>query len=699
MASEREVPTAADPEQFHRALDTLPCLIWTALPDGQVEFFNRRYLDYFGLDVEECLVRWHEGVHPDDRPALFEEWQRVLVSGESGRVESRLRRFDGVYRRFMIRSSPLRDSAGRIVRWYGVNTDIEDQTRAECALEADLANRKRAEALLADENRLLEMIARGCSLSVVLEALCELVERSIGGCHCTVLLVDPTWKFRHGAAPSLPSRYNEFLDGQPIRTEGGPCAMAASMKTQVISADLASDPRWTASEWRTLALELGLRSCWSTPVFSGDLKVLGTFAIYHREPSAPAAADQEIIRQFTQIASIAIERNRSEAALRQSEAFLVKAQTLSLTGSFSWNVTAEEITWSKELYRMFGFDPSEPVTLERIAARLHPDDLPQFDDMLRRANGDGSDFDYEHRLVLPDGSLKHVHVLAHGTRDREGHLLYIGAAQDVTERRLSDIALDKVRAELARMARITSLGALTASIAHEVNQPLAGVITNASTCLRMLGASPPNVEGALETARRTIRDGNRAADVISRLRALFGKQGGGSPESMDLNDSAREIIALSSSELQRHRISVFSDLDPDLPQVTGDRVQLQQVILNLLLNAMEAMDRTKDRPRVVAIRTVRKDHDRVELSVHDSGVGFGGQDPEALFETFRTTKDGGMGIGLAVSRSIIERHGGQLWAEPNPEAGATFSFWVPRALDATIPASPEPPPSIASRNH
>jgi C4-dicarboxylate-specific signal transduction histidine kinase len=232
---------------------------------------------------------------------------------------------------------------------------------------------------------------------------------------------------------------------------------------------------------------------------------------------------------------------------------------------------------------------------------------------------------------------------------------------------------------------VTTLGALTASIAHEVNQPLAGIITNASTCLRMLAADPPNIEGARETARRAIRDGNRAADVIKRLRALFANTGTVT-ELVDLNEATREVLALSSSELQRGGALVRADLAEELPPVTGDRVQLQQVILNLVLNASEAMSPVEDRPRQLLLRTERDDGNGVRLTVQDAGTGFDPSYQERLFDAFYTTKSDGMGIGLSVSRSIIESHHGCLWAEPNDGPGATFAFSLPGAVERVAPA-------------
>jgi PAS domain S-box-containing protein len=253
-------------------------------------------------------------------------------------------------------------------------------------------------------------------------------------------------------------------------------------------------------------------------------------------------------------------------------------------------------------------------------------------------------------------------------------------SEEVTERRRMEEALNKARSELAHVSRVTSLGALTASIAHEINQPLSGIITNASTCLRMLATDPPQVEGARETARRTIRDGNRMSAVISRLRALFSKKEP-TTESVNLNDAVLEVIALSIVELQKNRVILYPELADDLPLVSGDRVQFQQVILNLLRNGSDAMRTVEDRPRQLVIRTERDDGDRVRLTVQDAGVGFDPQAADRLFDAFYTTKEDGMGIGLSVSRSIIERHHGRLWATLNDGPGAAFSFSIPRSYE------------------
>ena len=372
------------------------------------------------------------------------------------------------------------------------------------------------------------------------------------------------------------------------------------------------------------------------------------------------------------------ERKWAEDELRRSEAFLAEGQHLGQIGSFSWRVATDEITWSAQFYRIYELEIGVPVTLELIRSRVHPEDVSLIEKMkmMNQAREDGHDFEWQYRLLMPDHSIKYMHAVAHATRDQDGQLEYIASVQDVTARRLAEEARDKARSELTHVARVMSLGTLTASIAHELNQPLSGIVTNASTCMRMLAADPPNVDGARETARRTIRDGNRASEVITRLRALFSKKEA-TNESVDLNDATREVLALSSSELQRNRVILQQELADDLPSVTGDRVQLQQVILNLLRNASDAMSGVDDRPRQLLIRTEGDEDDHVRLTVKDAGVGFAPQAADRLFESFYTTKNDGMGIGLSVSRSIIESHHGRLWATPNNGPGVTFSFSIP----------------------
>lgn len=664
-----EVRTSED--RLRTIVDAMPGFVWSATPEGSADFFNQRWCDYTGIEMTDAFGScWQLTIHPDDTDQLRAHWQSLLESGEAGEAEARLRRHDGTYRWFLIRTDPLRDSTGRLVKWYGQNTDIEE--------------RKRAEMLLAGEKRVLGMMAGGSSIASILEALCELVESMIDGSLCSVVLVDPRRirrsqqasqliRLQSGAAPHLPACLLEGTDGRPLDEGFDPVATAVTRNEQVIVPDLAHEGRW--GSWCSKAVSHGLRANWSIPIQSTTGATLGVLSILHRERKVPTATHQNFITQFTQLASIAIERARGEAALKQSEAFLAKAQQLSLTGTFSWHVPTDEIAWSEEVYRIYELDPAITPTFDLIDARLHPDDMQSHHGTIEHQRKAGTDFEHEHRLLMPDGSVKYLYLVAHATRDENGGLTYIAAVQDVTQRRLSEEVLGKVRSELAHVARVATLGAVTASIAHEVNQPLAGIITNASTCLRMLGSEPPNIDGARETARRTIRDGNRASDVIKRLRALFVNKEV-TAEAVDLNEATREVIAMLVGELQRSGVVIHPELDNDLPSVLGDRVQLQQVILNLLANAAEAMHGVANRSRHLVIRTCR-DGDLVRLAVQDTGAGFDADDAERLFQAFYTTKNEGMGIGLSISRSIIESHSGRLWATRNDGPGATFSFAIP----------------------
>ena len=381
------------------------------------------------------------------------------------------------------------------------------------------------------------------------------------------------------------------------------------------------------------------------------------------------------------------EQKRAARALRRSEAFLAEGQRLSHIGSLSWCAATGEVTLSEQLYRIYELESGRSATLEMMRSRVHPEDIGLLDKMVDHARGNALDFEWHYRLSMPDHSIKYLQAVAHAMEDEHGQLEYIATVQDVTARRLSEDALDKTRAQLAHVARVESLGVLTASIAHEVNQPLSGIITNANACLRMLDADPANIDGAREATRRMVRDGNRASDVISRLRALFSKKAF-TFELLDLNEVTREVIALSLSYLQRNRVALKSELCDDLPSVTGDRIQLEQVILNLLRNACDAMAGVHDRPRLLLVKTEREDGDCVRVSVRDAGVGVDPQSLNKLFDAFYTTKSDGMGIGLSVSRSIIEGHRGRLWAESNDGPGATFSFSIPGAQESPTEAQP-----------
>jgi PAS domain S-box-containing protein len=419
------------------------------------------------------------------------------------------------------------------------------------------------------------------------------------------------------------------------------------------------------------------RSVFCLPIMN-QAKLIGALYLENRSPRVFAPARTAVLRLLASQAAISLENSRLYRDLAERESRIRRLVDANIIGIFIWELEGRILEANDAFLSMLGYDREDLV-----AGRLHWTDLtpPEWRDRDERQwmpelRLKGRLQPFEKEYFRKDGNRVPV-LIGVATFEETGNhgVAYV---LDLTERKRAQDAMSKASAELARVSRITALSALTASIAHEVNQPLSGIITNASTCLRMLDSSPPNIDGARQTAQRTIRDGNRASDVIARLRALFSKREF-TLESLDLNDAAREVIALSSNDLQRNRIILEPELADDLPPVTGDRIQLQQVILNLLRNASDAMVDVHDRARELLIRTEREEGDRVRLTIRDAGTGLSPESLTLLFDPFYTTKSGGMGIGLFVSRSIIERHHGRLWAEPNEGApGATFSFSIPR---------------------
>jgi PAS domain S-box-containing protein len=369
------------------------------------------------------------------------------------------------------------------------------------------------------------------------------------------------------------------------------------------------------------------------------------------------------------------DRKQVEDALRRSEAYLSEAQKLSQTGSFGWDVPSGKIRWSDEAYRIFDYYRTIEPSIALVLERTHPDDRASLQRLLKRVCSDRQNWSVEHRLLMPDGSVKHIHVVAHATSEAANGLEYVGALMDVTDAKHAEEALHQAQAELAHVTRVTTLGELTASIAHEVNQPLAAVVTNGEACLRWLGNEPPDLEEARGAVARIIRDGNRASEVVRRLRALTKKT---DPQKtpLDINDVVHDVVALVQREVLSHRVWLRFNLDADLPPVFGDRVQLQQVIINLMMNGIEAMVGVTERPRELLIRSRRHEGGHVLVAVQDSGIGINSEHLDRLFTAFFTTKTDGMGMGLSICRSIVEAHGGEMWVSPNDGPGATFQFTI-----------------------
>src|SRR6266581_8782010 len=425
-------------------IDHMPALAWACRPDGTTALLNQRWLDYTGLSLAQALDGgWQGPIHPDDRGTLRETWARLLASGAPGEAEVRLRRFDGAYRWCLLRAVPVRDELGHLVHWSGTTTDIEDRKQAEAALQW-------SKALLAGEKRVLEMIAHGEALPRILEALCRVVEAQSSDILSSCLVLDAHGThLRHAAAPRLPQSYIDAIDGVAIGPTGGSCITAAYRAAPVVVSDIAADPLWAA--YRHLPLAHGLRACWSTPILSAEGTVLGTFAMYYREPRSPSPHDLSVLAQVAAVAAVAIKQKQAEASLRRSEAYLAEAQRLSHTGSFAWRVGSGATVWSEEMYRIVGYDRAITPTMDLVLQRLHPDDLAWVQQTLDGACRDGKDWELEPRLLMPDGAVKYIHVVAHAGRDESGHLEFVGAVMDVTERKRAEKQLRQDEQELRRI--------------------------------------------------------------------------------------------------------------------------------------------------------------------------------------------------------------------------------------------------------
>ncbi|QAY79059.1 PAS domain-containing protein [Sphingosinicella sp. BN140058] len=640
----------ASEQTLRLTIDTIPALVWSAEADGTADFFNQHYLDYVGRTRDNLAAwQWIGLVHPDDLAALGEVWALCRDSGQGAEAEARLQRHDGSYRWFRFQASPLHDADGNVVKWYGINTDIEDRKRVETELAARERTLREAHKHLSQAQRL----SRTGSFTTDVQA-----DTHVWSDELYAIL-----EYDRKHAPTF-----------------------AAFRDRIHAADR---PAFDAGFRRSMADRVDFDESFRIVTPRGNMKYL--HAVAHFQEDSP---DRPIVIGSIQDVT---ESRHAEDQLRRSAHYLSAGERVSMTGSFAWDVETDEIAYSDQLREIHELEAERRLRGADFRSRFHPDDLPIFEKQVGALAQGVDSIDYEMRLRMPDGRIKHVHAFAKMIQQADGRRECVGAVQDVTRRRQAEESLQRVRGELAHVARVTSLGQLTASIAHEVSQPLAGIITNANTCLRMLAADPPDVDGAIATARRTLRDGNRATEVIRRLRSLFRKTEQAF-EPLDLNDAAREIVALSSQDLQRRGIVIAAEFDDLLP-VAGDRVQLQQVILNLVLNAADALDEVTDRQRLIVIETQQVSPVHVELTVRDTGPGLADEDSKRVFEPFYTTKAGGMGIGLSVSKSILEHHDGRLWVESD-RAGTAFSFSVPVAqasdpaagdlsLDRSMRASPD----------
>jgi PAS domain S-box-containing protein len=632
----------ASESSLRQILDNIPALVCTFSASGVSEHVSRRTLEYFGKTQEE-LISWeiNDTVHPDDLPRIAPLVIKSFATGTSFEDEIRYRRADGVYRWFKAHIVPVRNTNGNIDGFYALITDIEDRKRADEKLRQEQKELKRSEVRkTAILNSALDCIVtidhegRITEFNPAAEQTFGYRRDEVVGRSMADVIIPPTFREMHRQG------FARYLATGEARVLGKRVEMTA------VRAD--------GSEF-LVELTITRTPLDGPPSFTGYLRDITE---HRRNENALHAAH----------AQVAQSEERWRLVFENSAIGVVLAD---LDGRF--------LAANPVYEQMLGYTEEELQKLSFLDI-THEEDLELNRKLIGELlAGKRQQFQIEKQYRRKDGSLIWVRnnvSLVPGTERVPQSLMAL--SEDVTERKRAEEALAQVRSELAHVSRVTTLGAMTASIAHEVNQPLSGILTNASTCTRMLAHDPPNIEGARETVRRLIRDGNRMAEVISRLRALFSKKDA-AIESMNLNEAVLEVIALCIVDLQKNRVVLRPELPDDLPLVKGDRVQLQQVILNLLRNGSDAMSTVEDRPRQLVIRTERDEGDRVQLTVQDAGVGFDPQVVNRLFDPFYTTKGEGMGIGLSVSRYIIESHHGRMWATLNDGPGAAFSFSIPRA--------------------
>jgi len=433
---------------FHAVNDAIQNLVWVAKADGTIEYLNQSWVKYTGFSSER-IQGWvwtsSDIIHPQDLPHLAHTWSAALNSRQPCEAEARVRRFDGHYRWFLFHAVPLLDKQGNVIHWYGTHADIED--------------RKQAETLLGGENRILEMLATGCPLSEILDALCRLIENMANGSLCSILLVDPIHnRMKHGAGPSLPLNYSESIQGRPVNLDAGPCGMAACLKKQVIAADVASDTRWDKSGWRELAMAHELRACWSTPILSSDSTVLGTFAIYSREPGHPTPQHQHLIGQITHLATVAIEQRYAEEKRRQDERELRQitdaiAQLISVLGPDG------NLLYVNRLVLDYSGLSVEDIMADDFRVRLfHPDDLERVKTERQHGLAHRAPFELEVRIRRKDGQYRWFLIRYNPLWDDQGRIIrWYGTGTDIDDRKRAEERTHKENLALREEINSTSM--------------------------------------------------------------------------------------------------------------------------------------------------------------------------------------------------------------------------------------------------
>lgn len=614
---EREAKVRRNEAELRQVIETIPAMVWTARPDGSNVLMNRRWIEY--TDSSAAGLGWQEAVHPDDLNHHLDVFRSSSAAGLPFEDEVRFRRADGEYRWFLVQATPMRDDQGRIIRWYGIVTDIED--------------RKRAEGTLREQASLL------------------------GLTHDAIFVCDMTGTLNYW------NRAAQELYGWTAKDAVGTLThnllrTIFPSPREEITAELMRTGRWEGELVQTTkdGRQIAVSSRWSL----------------QRDKRGSPMGYLETNNDIT-------ERKLAEESLKRSETYLAQAQRVAHIGSWVFDaLTMEPVYLSDEWYRLQGFDPKDgmPSWAQRLE-RVHPEDRARYEAAFARAIAEKSDLDTQARILLPRSELRYIRTLAHPVLDASGQVVQlVGVTMDLTESRQAEEERERLRraqADLAHISRVSTMGELTASLAHELKQPIGAAVTNAEAALRLLNRDLPDIAEAREAAFEAVKDATRAADIIDRVHSLYTK---GSPrlEMLDANEVIEEMASMLDTEANQHSVIIRTELAQGLPQLAADRVQLQQVLMNLMLNGIEAM-------RVIGgeltIKSRLAEDGDLLISVSDTGVGLPAENIDQIFTAFFTTKSQGTGLGLAITRSIIQSHGGRVWATANSGRGATFQFTLP----------------------
>lgn len=630
--AERELD--AKVRDLQQRIDAVPVLVWTARADGSAEFLNQRWLEYSGLSPAEAAgAGWLANVHPDDQVTLIDYWQSLLSTGKAGGIEARLRSAAGVYRWFLFRAEPLRDASGKVSHWLGSNTDIDERKRAE----EDLQERKHE-----------------------LQQLVDAVPAMI-----SIFTPD-------GEILDLNKRLMEYLAIRRIEDLDAP---GITRLTNALQSYVDADDRENVRNTLTRSFATGEPYTLLHRMRRAD----GEYRWIEARGEALRDSSGRILKWY--VVNIDVDEwHKADEALKQRERELQLLVDTIPTGVWRLTAEGEPDYINKRLETYYGRDVDhsaavDETRLDRALARLiHPDDLPAVQQALGRSLRSGQSFAWRYRNRRADGVYRWVDARAEPLRDEEGRIVrWYGVSIDIDDGINAQEALRLAREKLSKAAQNSSLAELSASIAHEVNQPLAAIVTNSNACQRWLSATPPNLEQAQTSAERIIRSSMRATEIINRIRALF-KQTGSTRTLIDVNEVIDEVHHLMIPEATSERVLIEMDLEPALPPVLADRVQVQQLLVNLIRNGADALRVNLDLPKLLVIAS-RRNGDVVQVDIRDNGEGLA--EPERIFEPFFTTKEGGMGMGLAICRSIVEAHEGSLWATRNDPRGTVFSFTFP----------------------